>query len=87
LNVGDEEATAATEEDDIVDRKTHQPKDCAICMLPIDMKHGGHSVLSKTNYMVTPCHHMFHTECLEKVNAINHCNLGDLLLRISFYSG
>ncbi|KAI7897604.1 uncharacterized protein BX663DRAFT_556558 [Cokeromyces recurvatus] len=44
-------------------------KDCAICMLPIDMHHGHSSlnvVLSRTNYMVTPCHHIFHTECLEK---------------------
>ncbi|KAI8327169.1 hypothetical protein EDC96DRAFT_532516 [Choanephora cucurbitarum] len=45
------------------------PKDCAICMLPIDVSHqhnSGLNVLSRTQYMVTPCHHMFHTDCLEK---------------------
>ncbi|CAO0795418.1 unnamed protein product [Mucor circinelloides] len=63
LSVDDEE----TSEDPT--GKSQQPKDCAICMLPIDTNHHGHSslnVLSRTNYMITPCHHMFHTECLEK---------------------
>ncbi|KAI9477893.1 MAG: hypothetical protein EXX96DRAFT_229516 [Benjaminiella poitrasii] len=50
----DEESRAATK------------KDCAICMLPIDMQHSSLLSASRTNYMVTPCHHLFHTECLEK---------------------
>ncbi|KAI8984048.1 hypothetical protein BDF20DRAFT_857701 [Mycotypha africana] len=54
--------------------ETPSSKDCAICMLPIDFSQNGHSslnVLARTHYMVTPCHHMFHTECLEKVNDIS----------------
>jgi hypothetical protein len=67
LSVDDEEAT----EEPV--GKSQQPKDCAICMLSIDTNNHGHSglnVLSRTNYMITPCHHMFHTECLEKVRKI-----------------
>ncbi|KAI8645850.1 hypothetical protein BD408DRAFT_43760 [Parasitella parasitica] len=63
IAVDDEETTENP------DSKAQQPKDCAICMLPIDTNSHGHSslnVLSRTNYMMTPCHHMFHTECLEK---------------------
>lgn len=47
-------------------------KDCAICMLPIDTQaqHSSLNVLYRTNYMVTPCHHIFHTDCLEKVCTI-----------------
>lgn len=40
-------------------------------MLPIDTSHSKHTglnVLSRTTYMMTPCHHMFHTECLERVS-------------------
>lgn len=54
-----------------------QPRDCAICMLPIDTsnsKHTGLNVLSRTNYMMTPCHHMFHTECLERVSFLKKKN-------------
>jgi hypothetical protein len=39
-------------------------------MLPIDItqnSHSGLNVLSRANYMMTPCHHLFHTECLERV--------------------
>lgn len=42
-------------------------------MLPIDTsasKHTGLNVLSRTTYMMTPCHHMFHTECLERVSSL-----------------
>ncbi|KAI7867554.1 hypothetical protein BDF14DRAFT_1915144 [Spinellus fusiger] len=44
-------------------------KDCAICMLPVEMTPHGSTmnVLGRVHYMVTPCHHMFHTDCLEKV--------------------
>ncbi|RCH98075.1 hypothetical protein CU098_001082 [Rhizopus stolonifer] len=51
--------------DEEAEEPNHPPKDCAICMLPIDLNQAAHSslnVLSRTNYMVTPCHHMFHTE-------------------------
>ncbi|CAO3640235.1 unnamed protein product [Mucor hiemalis] len=63
----DDEETLDTDDDN--NHKTNHPKDCAICMLPIDTSNKGHSGLIaplRTNYMMTPCHHMFHTECLEK---------------------
>ncbi|OZJ06988.1 hypothetical protein BZG36_00195 [Bifiguratus adelaidae] len=47
-------------------------RDCAICMLPIEIDHqrssapAGLAVLQRTGYMVTPCCHIFHTECLER---------------------
>ncbi|CAO3671160.1 unnamed protein product [Umbelopsis vinacea] len=48
----------------------HAPgRDCAICMLPVNATTQGHTglhALGRANYMVTPCHHLFHTECLEK---------------------
>jgi hypothetical protein len=69
LSTSDEEAV---QNDSDPDNKSHlHPRDCAICMLPVDTSHIGHTglnVLSRTNYMMTPCHHMFHTECLEKVS-------------------
>ncbi|KAG0191534.1 hypothetical protein DFQ28_011651, partial [Apophysomyces sp. BC1034] len=46
------------------------PKECPVCMLPIDLFPSGHTglhVLGRIQYMVTPCHHHFHTDCLEKV--------------------
>ncbi|ORX62922.1 hypothetical protein DM01DRAFT_1297822 [Hesseltinella vesiculosa] len=46
-----------------------QPRDCAICMLPVDTSGAvptGLHVLGRIQYMMTPCHHLFHTECLEK---------------------
>ncbi|CAO3616408.1 unnamed protein product [Cunninghamella echinulata] len=49
--------------------KTTQPKDCAICMLPVDTSGTaatGLHVIGRTQYMMTPCHHLFHTDCLEK---------------------
>ncbi|KAI9244801.1 hypothetical protein BY458DRAFT_447597 [Sporodiniella umbellata] len=49
---------------------TVHPKDCSICMLPIEVSvnsNSGLNVLSRSNYMMTPCHHLFHTECLERV--------------------
>lgn len=70
LSTEDEEAVPDNADD--ADNKSHlQPRDCAICMLPIDTHPNGHSglnVLSRTTYMMTPCHHMFHTECLERVS-------------------
>ncbi|KAF9301773.1 hypothetical protein BGZ74_006292 [Mortierella antarctica] len=51
----------------------HQ-QDCAICMLPIDTAStSGHARLSsvvgslgRLNYMLTPCGHLFHSDCLER---------------------
>ncbi|KAJ1911881.1 hypothetical protein H4219_005799 [Mycoemilia scoparia] len=40
-------------------------RDCAICIQSIDIKNSP-STLSNLKYMVTPCHHLFHTECLEE---------------------
>ncbi|ORZ14412.1 hypothetical protein BCR41DRAFT_86945 [Lobosporangium transversale] len=47
--------------------------DCAICLLPIDTAPQGPARLSsvvgslgRLNYMLTPCGHLFHTECLER---------------------
>ncbi|CDS07323.1 hypothetical protein LRAMOSA01272 [Lichtheimia ramosa] len=45
------------------------PRDCAICMLPVDTSGTGPPglhVLGRAQYMLTPCQHLFHTECLEK---------------------
>ena len=49
--------------------------DCAICMNEIDVavvrgKEGGEAgllgtALERATYMVTPCRHIFHAECLE----------------------
>ncbi|KAI8339033.1 hypothetical protein BC941DRAFT_350028 [Chlamydoabsidia padenii] len=50
--------------------KSTQPRDCAICMLSVDTSSTaatGLHVLGRTQYMMTPCHHLFHTDCLEKV--------------------
>ncbi|KAI8582785.1 hypothetical protein K450DRAFT_226893 [Umbelopsis ramanniana AG] len=48
----------------------HAPgRDCAICMLPVNATTQGSAglqALGRATYMVTPCHHLFHTECLEK---------------------
>jgi len=44
-------------------------RDCAICMLRVNATSQGHSGLhglGRANYMVTPCHHLFHTDCLVK---------------------
>ncbi|ORZ10077.1 hypothetical protein BCR42DRAFT_333854 [Absidia repens] len=51
--------------------KSAQPRDCAICMLSVDTTSTaatGLHVLGRTQYMMTPCHHLFHTDCLEKVS-------------------
>lgn len=40
--------------------------DCAICMTSVDVQSAvDPSTLSRRNYMVTPCMHVFHTACLE----------------------
>jgi hypothetical protein len=49
------------EEEEHQDR--HKRRDCAICFLPVDS--------TNTSYMVTPCHHIFHTDCLQKVNMLS----------------
>lgn len=39
-------------------------------MLPVDTSGTaatGLHVIGRTQYMMTPCHHLFHTDCLEKV--------------------
>lgn len=53
----------------------HPTVDCAICMMPIEMvivpKGRSHlastpaNILARRRYMVTPCRHVFHTECME----------------------
>ncbi|SAL96139.1 hypothetical protein [Absidia glauca] len=61
----DEETTQG----DIGSSKSTQPRDCAICMLSVDTSSTaatGLHVLGRTQYMMTPCHHLFHTDCLEK---------------------
>ena len=55
-------------------------QDCAICMLPIDTTPSSSSAgarlssvvgsLGRLNYMLTPCGHLFHTECLERVREL-----------------
>ncbi|KAI8142937.1 hypothetical protein BJV82DRAFT_515843 [Fennellomyces sp. T-0311] len=45
-------------------------RDCAICMLPVDTSSSGPPglhVLGRAQYMMTPCQHLFHTDCLERV--------------------
>lgn len=89
LSTDDEEALPNGDED--ADTKSHlQPRDCAICMLPIDTsagKHTGLNVLSRTTYMMTPCHHMFHTECLERVSPFSYTSIYARLTTPVFNSG
>lgn len=49
--------------------------DCAICMMPVELiitpKNHAHTMsaalmLARRRYMVTPCQHVFHTECMER---------------------
>ena len=69
-------ASEAKDKDD----KTRKVFDCAICMNEIDVpvlskadfrngkslsRGGGAAWLEQRNYMVTPCKHIFHAECLE----------------------
>lgn len=69
------EVTSASEGKD-ADRKDGARKifDCAICMNEIDVPvvskdekqaASGRSWLEQRKYMVTPCRHIFHTECLD----------------------
>ena len=51
--------------------KPRHPRDCAICMLPVDTSASGPPglhVLGRAQYMLTPCQHLFHTDCLERVS-------------------
>lgn len=45
------------------------PCTCPICMnefaLPVVVKDEGRKHVNSKGYMITPCHHIFHTECLE----------------------
>ncbi|KAI8319642.1 hypothetical protein GQ54DRAFT_264976 [Martensiomyces pterosporus] len=43
---------------------------CAVCMLPVDVAPPTSNVLGRAAYMVTPCHHIFHSECLTRWMAI-----------------
>jgi len=69
-------ASEAKDKDD----RTRKVFDCAICMNEIDVpvvskadgaagksigRGGGAAWLEQRNYMVTPCRHIFHAECLE----------------------
>ena len=61
-------ASEAKDQDD----KTRKIFDCAICMNEIDVPVlsksepvRGTTWLERVNYMVTPCRHIFHAECLE----------------------
>ena len=61
-------ASEAKDKDD----KTRKVFDCAICMNEIDVPvvskmegPRGAAWLEQRNYMVTPCRHIFHAECLE----------------------
>ncbi|KAI9246092.1 hypothetical protein BDA99DRAFT_447589 [Phascolomyces articulosus] len=54
-------------------KSSRHPRDCAICMLPVDTSPGGPPglhVLGRAQYMLTPCQHLFHTDCLERVSII-----------------
>ncbi|PVU90378.1 hypothetical protein BB559_000483 [Furculomyces boomerangus] len=43
-------------------------KTCAICMIHVDTRSPASIILGGASYMVTPCHHLFHTSCLENVS-------------------
>ncbi|KAF9294218.1 hypothetical protein BGZ88_004215 [Linnemannia elongata] len=67
----------------------HGPQqDCAICMLPIDTASGAARLssvvgsLGRLNYMLTPCGHLFHSDCLERVSVFGAQDL--LLLNRGF---
>lgn len=63
------------------DRRTHRLYECAICMQQLDVpvaipSHAetrvgtltdtfGGGMLARRSYMITPCRHVFHTDCLE----------------------
>lgn len=61
--------TSVTEEEDVIKCQT----ECAICMAMVDLPIHKHDkpkskLTSNSNnkeYMITPCFHIFHTECLE----------------------
>ncbi|KAJ2867535.1 hypothetical protein GGI22_001034 [Coemansia erecta] len=40
--------------------------DCAICMVSVDSAVPPANQHDRTVYMVTPCHHIYHTECLSR---------------------
>jgi hypothetical protein len=57
---------AVLPEPDIETTAETQPNDCAICMTSVDLFSRNGLVLARGQYMVTPCHHLFHTDCLER---------------------
>ncbi|KAI8881349.1 hypothetical protein K501DRAFT_189207 [Backusella circina FSU 941] len=48
------------DENEEEEQHQHKRRDCAICFLPVDS--------TNSSYMVTPCDHIFHTDCLQKVS-------------------
>lgn len=64
-----------TETDNLNNGIVHCKVDCAICMNEIDLpinvnpdvksKNHQNDKAKSSKYMITPCHHIFHTECLE----------------------
>jgi Zn-finger protein len=84
---------ASEEAESSDEQPMHAPgRDCAICMLPVNATTQGHTglhALGRANYMVTPCHHLFHTECLEKVMIMSHnlCTWPHIHANTCLYSG
>lgn len=67
------------------DEETGQgnPRDCAICMLPVDTSSTGPpglNMLNRAQYMLTPCQHLFHTDCLEQVCWFNNIEIIQILV-------
>ncbi|CAN6674513.1 transmembrane E3 ubiquitin-protein ligase 1 [Trichomonascus vanleenenianus] len=75
-NYSDDSNGSVTSEDGLLASAKHPQFDCAICMTPVELlivpKGSTHIALSPANllarrrYMVTPCRHVFHTECMER---------------------
>jgi hypothetical protein len=72
----DESAKSNDSRDPLLSNDRHSKTDCAICMMPVELlvvaKESAHvattpaSMLARRRYMVTPCRHVFHTECMEE---------------------
>ena len=55
--------------DELEQRRGHPiltPRDCAICFVPVEFSPFSSLTLGteRRNYMVTPCGHLYHTDCL-----------------------
>ncbi|RKP10712.1 hypothetical protein THASP1DRAFT_6646, partial [Thamnocephalis sphaerospora] len=61
--------TVLPQPDDVEAAGATEPRDCCICMLPVEPA-GSIGVssgsLARRTYMLTPCDHLFHTDCLEQ---------------------